>query len=43
VKQNFLQRFPNFNFRKKKKKREMKKKEKKKKKEEPNLLSHPSS
>jgi len=33
VKQNFLQRFSNFNFRKKKEKREMKKKTKKKKKE----------
>jgi len=41
VKQNFLQRFSNFNFRKKNKKREMKKKGKKK--EEPNLLSHSSS
>jgi len=42
VKQNFLQRFSNFNFRsKKRKKREMKKKEKKK--EKPNLLSHSSS
>jgi len=41
VKENFLQRFSNFNFRKKKKKREMKKMRKKK--EEPNLLSHSSS
>jgi len=44
MKQNFLQRFSNFNFRKRKeKKRDEKKKKKGKKKEEPNLLSHSSS
>jgi len=33
VKQNFLQRFSNFNFRKKKKKKEMEKRKKRKKEE----------
>jgi len=45
MKQNFLQRFSNFNFRKKKKKKKRdekkKKKRKKKKKEEPNCYQHP--
>jgi len=40
VKQNFLQKILNFNFRKKK---EKERDEKKKKKEEPILLSHSSS
>jgi len=44
VKQNFLQRFSNFKFRKIKTKREMKKRKKgKNKREEPILLSHASS